>query len=101
MLKPILNSEFIYEALSHMGCSCGLCYAEWFKEDEHENYAQHLQDVRDFANYLDTHKRENKLQLFSSMWDEFPDDYPQKEFRTSEIDKKEFYLDERVILNVV
>lgn len=99
MLKPILNSAFIYEALSHMGCSCGLCYAESFKEED--NYPQRVQDVQDFANYLETHKRENRLQLFTSLWDEFHDSYPQKEFRTSEIDKIEFYLDEMVVLNVV
>lgn len=101
MLKPILHADFIYEALSHMGCSCGLCYAEWSKENEKENHAQRVKDVRDFANYLDFHKQDNKLQIFSSMWDEFPDKYEEKDFKTSDINQNEFYIEEMVILTVL
>lgn len=101
MLKPILHSNFIYEARSHMGCSCGLCYADWSKKLPTENHLQRVKDVRDFANYLDIHKQDNKIQIFSSMWDEFPDEYEQKVFKTSDIKDDEFYIDEMIILNVL
>lgn len=101
MLKPILHSEFIYEALSHMGCSCGLCYAEWSRKDEKENHSKRVKDVRDFANYLDIHKQGNKLQIFSTGWVDFPDVYEQKEFKTSDINQNEFDIDEMVILDVM
>ena len=101
MLNPILPSENIYEALSFMGCSCGLCYAEWSRNDKNENHAQRLKDVQDFANYLDTHKLNNEIRIFSTMWEEFPDKYEQRDFKTSEIKPDEFYMDEMIILKVV
>jgi hypothetical protein len=96
MLQPILPADFIYEALSFMGCSCGLAYGEGL-----ENPAQRVKDVRDFADYLDTHKQENELLIFSTMWNEFPDDYEHKDFKISSIDSDEFYMEEMVILTVV
>jgi len=101
MLKPIFNTEFVYEALSHMGCSCGLSYQALYREDKNENFVQRQQDVENFANYLDTHKQENNLQIFSSEWNTFLDIYPQKEFRISEMSQTEFEIEELVIPNVV
>jgi hypothetical protein len=101
MLKPIFNSEYVYEALSHLGCACGLCYTLSFKEDDAEDYPQRVKDVQDFADYLDTHKKDNSLQLFSTSWEYFPSNYPSRKFRTSEIDQSEFYLEEMTILQVV
>ncbi len=99
MLKPILKGKFIYEALSHMGCSCGLFYDESFKNDE--SFEQRKKDVMDFAEFLDTHKKENNLQLFSTEWVEFPASYHVSEFRTSKIDQNEFEIEEMTILTVV
>ena len=97
-LKEITESEFFYEALSHMGCSCGLCYAEWLNED---NPKQRRQDVRKFAEYIDANKKNNLVKIFSTDWTEFPDEYPKKEFKTSEIGEEEFYVEELVLLTVV
>lgn len=101
MLEPILNAPFIYEALSHMGCSCGLFYDDRFKDNEDENYDKRVKDVHDFVKYLDRHKKENKIQIFSSDWTQFYDHYPQKNFDISQLDKNEFYLEEMTILQVV
>lgn len=96
MLQPILPAHFVYEALSHMGCSCGLTYGEGL-----ENPAQRVKDVSDFADYLDTHKQDNELLIFNTMWNDFPDEYERKDFSTSSIDSIEFYMEEMVILTVV
>ncbi len=101
MLEPILHSKHIYQANSHLGCSCGFSYGDWSSKVKSENHAQRVKDVADFANYLDTHKTENQLQIFSTLWSEFPFFYEQKEFKTFDISKQEFELDEMVILNVV
>lgn len=100
MLNPILHSDFIYEALSHMGCSCGLCYADWSIKDKNENHVQRVKDVQDFANYIDTYKKDNEIQIFCTMWEEFPDKYEHKKFKTSDIKTDEFYIDEMVIMTV-
>lgn len=97
-LKEIMKSEFFYEAFSHMGCSCGLCYADWLSED---NPIQRRSDVRDFAEYVDHHKKNNLVKIFSTDWSKFPDEYSKKEFKTSEIGEEEFYVEELVLLTVV
>lgn len=96
MLQPILPADFIYEALSFMGCSCGLTYGEGL-----ENHEERVKNVGDFANYLDTYKQDNELLIFSTMWNEFPDEYEHKDFSTSDIHPDEFYMEEMVILTVV
>lgn len=101
MLQPILQSNYVYEAFSHTGCSCGLSYASWSKHDQKENHPQRVKDVRDFANYLDTHKHTNTLQIFSSMWAKFPHTYEQRVFKTTDIKQEEFYIDEMVLLKVI
>jgi len=65
-----------------------------------ENSEQRIKDVSDFVSYLNSKKIENMLQIFSTLWGEFPDFYPEMEFHTSDIDEKEFYLQEMTILKV-
>jgi hypothetical protein len=101
MLNPILNSQYIYEAISHMGCSCGLSYGDWSLKDQREDHKQRVKDVMDLKDYLELHKNGNTIQIFSTMWDKFPDQYDEKEFKTSAISGEEFEFDEMVILNVV
>lgn len=100
-LEQITGLNYFYYALSHMGCACGLCYGDWSRDSENDNHPQRLKDVKDFADYLDQHKLNNEICLFSTDWNEFPDTYPRKEFRTSEINKDEFSVEEMVVLTVV
>ncbi len=99
MLEPILHSDHLYEVLSFMGCSCGLMYGHWTKDDV-QDHRQRVKCVFDFIEYLIKHKENNTLQIFSTMWDKFPETYESKDFDTSKINKEEFEVDEMIILNV-
>ena len=99
-LSEIVDGPFVYEPLSFMGCSCGLSYDESTKDDPSDNYSQRLKDVADFMAYLSKHSRQSELQLFCTMWDEFPDSYPRKSFSPTNVNRDEFDLEELVVLEV-
>lgn len=100
-LDEVLQSPFIYDTGSFMGCACGLSYWEESPNGSLEDYGQRVKDVQDFASYLDTNKHNNQLKIFSTDWSEFPDTYEQKDFSTSEITEGEFYFEDLVVLRVV
>lgn len=99
MLEPIVKAPFIYEALSFMGCSCGLFYGDWTKL-EMDN-SERKSNVQDFMAFLEKHKTENKLQLFSTQWTDFLAEYPQKTFYIEQFSFDEFDPEELVVYQIV
>lgn len=100
-LDSILTKGFVYEAGSHIGCSCGFSYDEWTKNTIEENHIQRMKDVADFSKYIEEQKTGNRLQIFCTMWNEFPDYYESKELSLKTIDQNEFDFEEMVILKVI
>ena len=99
-VKKILKTPYLYEAGSHMGCACGFAYGDWSRHSKTEQHAQRVKDVRDFAAYLNDHKRDNALVLFCTWWERFPDGYESLEFNAQAIDDEEFDFEEDMILMV-
>ena len=99
MLNPILNCKHYYETFSFMGCSCGLSYGDWSRNDVQEEHDKRVQDVRQFVDYLKEHSN-NELSLFTSMWMVFPDSYPTTDFVLNDLDLRSFDIEEMVIFKV-
>ncbi len=95
MVKPILQSNFYYDVGSFMGCTCGLMYGEWLKDDK--NYEQRVQNATDFLNYLRQHSLNNTLKVFGTYWNVFPETYPIESFVVDGTIPEEFDLQEEVI----
>jgi hypothetical protein len=98
MLRPILNSEFLYDIGSHMGCSCGFSYGDWSKKSQSENHEARVKDVKDLYDYLKENRAHNDLKLFCTWWEKFPDKYELAEFDLSSINEEEFDFEEDKIL---
>jgi hypothetical protein len=97
MIQPLLKHDNIYSALSFMGCACGLNYGDWTKNDHH---SQRKQDVKNFISFLNHHKSDNNMELFSTSWHEFPDEYEKGIFTLNEPNEEEFELQELVVFSV-
>lgn len=100
MLRPILKEKKFYEALSFMGCACGLSYGDWSREDEREDHEQRMKDVQGFLKYLRDQSIGNELRVFSTSWDEFPDSYESKDWVLSTMVGDEFEVEELTIFSV-
>lgn len=99
-VNKILGSEFIYEAGSHMGCSCGFIYGEWSKVSEDEDHESRVRDVQSFMEYLENHKPGNDLKIFCTMWQNFPETYEVISFDPLNVSKEEFDFEDDIILKI-
>ena len=97
MIQPLSKYKNIYSALSFMGCACGLNYSDWTKNDNHE---QRKLDVKNFISFLNHHKTDNNMELFSTSWYEFPDEYEKGIFTLNEPNEEEFELQELIVFSV-
>ena len=97
MIQPLLKYKNIYSAFSFMGCACGLSYGDWTKNDNHE---QRKLDVKNFISFLNHNKSENNLELFSTSWYEFPDEYKRAIFTLNNPNEEEFELQELVVFRI-
>lgn len=98
MIQPILQSNFYYDVGSFMGCTCGLLYGEWLRDDK--NYEQRVQNATAFLNFLKKHSSNNSLKIFGTYWNVFPETYPTETFVVDGSIPDEFDLPEEIIFHV-
>jgi hypothetical protein len=93
---PILKLPFVYTAGSFMGCACGLMGDEGYESD----YSSRLRDIRSFAQYLQDNSHTHTLKIFTTFFEEFPDEYPSMDFDPRCMLGKEFFFEEDAVLIV-
>lgn len=99
VIQEVIGTSRIYSFGSFMGCSCGLSYGDWSKEDKAEDHESRVLDVERMKDYL-TFNRDNNLLIFATWWDFDNTNVKKVDFVLNQIDQGEFEFKEETILLV-
>lgn len=95
-LDNILHLKFYYELGSHMGCSCGLSYGDWSRNDIDENHESRVNDVNSLFEYL-RKMPNNVLKIFCTTWEDNVDNISTTKLDLNKRNLSEFDFEKNII----
>lgn len=106
-IRDFFPEDFhIYEAISFMGCGCGFCFGDGFRNDDLEDHTKRINDVRKLKEFLQASIQTQKVLMI--VWDVsdegwFDPPFEIVDYKLAEIDfdAAEFYFSENRVLRII